>query len=72
MKGFRAYFTTDAKTNEFPKVVVNGQTTTISSLMSGKTMTGKVYNLNGQYVGTSLEGLAKGVYVMNGQKFVVK
>ena len=72
MKGFRAYFTTDAKTNEFPKVVVNGQITTISSLMSGKTMTGKVYNLNGQYVGTSLEGLAKGVYVMNGQKFVVK
>lgn len=72
MKGFRAYFTTDAKANEFPKVVVNGQTTTISSLMSGKIMTGKVYNLNGQYVGTSLEGLAKGVYVMNGQKFVVK
>lgn len=71
MKGFRAYFTTP-KANESLKVVVNGQTTTISSLMSGKTMTGKVYNLNGQYVGTSLEGLAKGVYVMNGQKFVVK
>lgn len=71
MKGFRAYFTTP-KANESLKVVVNGQTTTISSLMSGKTMTGKVYNLNGQYVGTSLEGLAKGIYVMNGQKFVVK
>ena len=71
MKGFRAYFTT-TKANGSLKVVVNGQTTTISSLMSGKTMTGKVYNLNGQYVGTSLEGLAKGVYVMNGQKFVVK
>lgn len=71
MKGFRAYFTTP-KANESLKVVVNGQTTTISSLMSGKTLTGKVYNLNGQYVGTSLEGLAKGVYVMNGQKFVVK
>lgn len=71
MKGFRAYFTTP-KANESLKIVVNGQATTISSLMSGKTMTGKVYNLNGQYVGTSLEGLAKGVYVMNGQKFVVK
>lgn len=71
MKGFRAYFTTP-KANESLKLVVNGQTTTISSLMSGKTLTGKVYNLNGQYVGTSLEGLAKGVYVMNGQKFVVK
>lgn len=71
MKGFRAYFTT-SKANESLKIVVGDQTTTISSLMSGKTMTGKVYNLNGQYVGTSLEGLAKGIYVMNGQKFVVK
>ena len=31
-------------------------------------MTGKVYNLNGQYVGNSLEGLKKGVYVVNGKK----
>lgn len=32
----------------------------------------RVYNLNGQYVGNSLEGLAKGVYLVNGKKVVKK
>ena len=32
----------------------------------------KVYNINGQFVGTSINGLAKGVYVVNGRKFIVK
>ncbi len=32
----------------------------------------RVYNLNGQYVGNSLEGLDKGVYVVNGKKVVKK
>ena len=33
---------------------------------------GKVYNLNGVYVGDTVRGLAKGVYVVNGKKYVVK
>ena len=33
---------------------------------------GKIYNLGGQYVGSSLEGLSKGLYIVNGKKFVVK
>ena len=37
-----------------------------------KTWNGKVYNLNGQLVGTSVERLSKGVYVINGQKLIVK
>lgn len=32
----------------------------------------RVYNLNGQYVGTTLNGLSKGVYIVNGKKAVVK
>lgn len=32
----------------------------------------RVYNLNGQYVGNSLEDLDKGVYVVNGKKVVKK
>ena len=32
----------------------------------------RVYNLNGQYVGDSLDGLTKGIYIMNGKKYVVK
>lgn len=36
--------------------------------MSGK----HIYNLNGQYLGTGIEGRAKGVYVVDGKKVVVK
>lgn len=32
----------------------------------------RVYNLNGQYVATTLNGLSKGVYIVNGKKVVVK
>ena len=31
-----------------------------------------VYSVNGVYMGNSVEGLAKGLYVVNGQKYVVK
>lgn len=34
--------------------------------------TNRVYSLNGQYVGNSLEGLAKGIYIVNGKKVMVK
>ena len=33
---------------------------------------GKVYNMSGQYVGDSLEGLGKGLYIVNGKKYIVK
>ncbi len=33
---------------------------------------GKVYNMAGQYVGNSLEGLSKGMYIVNGKKYVIK
>ena len=32
----------------------------------------KVYNMSGQLVGTSLSGLDKGLYIVNGKKYVVK
>lgn len=39
---------------------------------ASKTVGTKVYNLNGQFVGTSLDGLQKGIYIQNGKKVVVK
>ena len=33
---------------------------------------GKVYNLQGVFVGTSVKNLPKGVYIMNGRKVIVK
>lgn len=44
----------------------------INDIAIPKAHTDKVYNLNGQYVGTSLEGLQKGIYIQNGRKVVVK
>lgn len=37
-----------------------------------KALRGKVYNLQGQYVGSSLQGLSKGVYIINGKKVIIK
>lgn len=39
-------------------------------LPAGKSL--KVYNVAGQYVGQSLYGLAKGMYIVNGKKVLVK
>lgn len=72
MKGMRAYFEVlDGKSNE-AKVNIGGGLSSIDKLMNGEAMTGKVYNLDGQYVGNTLDGLAKGLYIMNGKKYVVK
>lgn len=72
MKGMRAYFEVlDGTANE-AKVNIGGGLSSIDKLMNGEAMTGKVYNLNGQYVGNTLDGLAKGLYIMNGKKYVVK
>lgn len=50
------------------KTVANG----IRQLPSPAVMpsAGRIYNLNGQYVGTRLQSLPKGVYIMNGRKVV--
>ena len=36
------------------------------------TVNTKVYNMAGQYVGNRLQGLSKGMYVVNGKKYIVK
>ena len=49
-------------------------TTTGISQVKGikKALQGKVYNLQGQFVGSSLQGLSKGVYIINGKKVIIK
>lgn len=71
-KGMRAYFEVVDYTGTEAKVNIGGGLSSIDKLMNGEAMTGKVYNLNGQYVGNTLDGLAKGLYIMNGKKYVVK
>ena len=49
------------------------QTTGISQIEGIKqALQGKVYNLQGQYVGKSPKGLSKGVYMINGKKVIIK
>ena len=49
-------------------------TTTGISQVEGikQALQGKVYNLQGQSVGSSLQGLSKGVYIINGKKVIIK
>lgn len=52
----------------------DGNTTTIDCL-DGEDLrpsNDKVYSMTGQYMGNSLEGLSKGIYIVNGKKVYVK
>ena len=74
MKGFRAYFDvpTDTDPNKV-QAVIDGEATGIDALNGDVVkQNSRVYNLNGQCVGTSLEQLQRGVYIQNGKKVIVK
>ena len=74
MKGFRAAFVlpSGAEATKY-KVVIDGTATGIEDLViDGVKANGRVYNLNGQFVGNSLNGLQPGLYIQNGKKIVVK
>ena len=74
IKGLRAVFGLASSVQpQAVKVVVDGTTTGIGDLhVDGTTVAnGRVYNLNGQCVGTSLEGLKAGVYIQNGKKVII-
>lgn len=71
MKGFRAYFNVPSNASAAAlNINIDGETTGINSIETEATVNGKVYNLNGQYVGNSLNGLKKGIYVVNGKKVI--
>ena len=74
MKAFRAFFIVPETTSVAAvKAVIDGTTTAIGELnVDGDKTGGRVYNLNGQCVGTSLDGLQPGIYIQNGKKIVVK
>lgn len=77
IKGFRAYFSVPNSTSESTeaalRVAVDGETTGIDAIEGIETNTPtRVYNLSGQYVGTSIANLKPGVYVSGGKKVIVK
>lgn len=44
----------------------------VTDYSQSKNNDGKVYTIDGRYTGESLEGLTKGVYIMNGKKYIIK
>lgn len=77
IKGFRAYFSVPNNISESTeaalRVAIDGETTGIEAIEGFETKaTTRVYNLSGQYVGTSTANLKPGVYVSGGKKVIVK
>jgi hypothetical protein len=75
MKGTRAYLTYNgsASINEM-RFIIDGEETNITEI-DGEPLSYDVYNLNGMLVrknATDLNGLRKGIYIVNGKKYIVK
>lgn len=72
LKPFRTYIaaTDGSLTNTF-EITLEGEETGIEGVESDSNITA-IYNLQGVRVGNSLQGLAKGVYIVNGKKTIVK
>ena len=69
MKGFRAYFfNINGSTAGAALNLSFGEATGIDGVAVDTVKNVKVYNVNGQYVGTNLEALPKGLYIVGGKK----
>ena len=69
LKGFRAYFHPESTTARATSFVIDDGTATGIITAEGEVLEdGPVYNLNGQRVGQA----ARGIYIMNGKKVVMK
>lgn len=75
IKGLRAYFECDGVSS-----LAKGMTFAFNDTQTGiKTVEfdvldndGRVYSIDGRYVGNSTNNLTRGIYIQNGRKFVVK
>ena len=74
MKGMRAYIMLPASSNAKAfSLNIGGESTGIESIDGGM-LNGNatVYNLNGQKMSSDMNSLAKGLYIVNGKKMIVK
>lgn len=82
INGFRAYLyyppeATDAAAKgsgiiSIDEVLDGDATGLVTVAVDGKPISNRIYNLQGQYVGTRASSLQPGIYVRNGKKFVVR
>ena len=74
MKGMRAYIILPASSNAKAfSLNIGGESTGIENIDGGM-LNGNatVYNLNGQKMSSDMNSLAKGLYIVNGKKMIVK
>ena len=83
LRGFSCWFKPNTNNNEAPAVYIDGMKQEAELTAIGEQVIspeaanryGKndgVYNLQGQRVGNTTEGLPSGIYIVNGRKFVVR
>ncbi len=70
LRGYRAFFQISNNTADEAKININGDVTSLSLPIADMERSTKIYNLNGQCVGNSLNTLPNGVYIMNGKKII--
>ena len=74
IKSFRGFFKKNSPAAaQARSISIDGIVTAINEVEFGESLlppSGKVYNINGQYIGDDLEALPKGVYVVNGKKVI--
>ena len=70
LKGLHAYYRVPATATVKISFSSTPNAITRPYMLTDKAM--KVYNLNGQYVGSTLSNLPKGVYIVNGHKIIIK
>jgi len=70
LKGLHAYYRVPATATVKISFSSTPNAITRPYILTNKVM--KVYNLNGQYVGSTLSNLPKGVYIANGHKLIIK
>lgn len=75
LKATRAYFTKSGDQPAMININLDGNATGIENIEQNQADIYDIYNLQGQLIrknATSLKGLAKGIYIVNGKKVMVK
>ncbi len=69
---YKALLTLRRAANNFAGLVTGIQGVSADDIATAKVAAQGVYNLSGQKVGNSVQGLSKGIYIVNGKKVIVK
>ncbi|MDY6206727.1 MAG: leucine-rich repeat domain-containing protein [Prevotella sp.] len=73
VSGFTSYFLVpDDWKDKAVQLMLNGIVDGIENINTDVKQNGNIYTLGGQYVGRSQEQLAKGIYIVNGRKVVIR